>query len=598
MKRYHILSKNIIITLLRCFVFTGCAHTSLYKLGVVSYGEYTGGEKRKEVLSINLLPDETLNELSAQGVDVQAYYYIDSNCVDIEFVKDEKRLRFTVNAFSWHRKSYERFSMVTWGGVSVYDEHIAVTYDGKIYVVSLTDMKLEKTINIAGLPSNAVISNSVKTDYGWLVLFATKSSQGIAPINEKGVYIGETIILPDSYVCVYNGTQAFPVSKTHLSFSQNDNDILIYTGVGFAKDYLGRSFVIDIKTGWFAKMNYYNFAEYQDYSQHDRYTDYYIFDFETVQCEEHNPHIMAVASVDEVTEKLISYYTFDDDIIPAGFFEDGYERTYFSGYGKNEKRVETANPDMFHSMIFDFDKKTVESISAPIVTERIIDHYGDEDKWYANSDDYPYVLISRNTRYFDTDYTEYVLRCNQGEIKEKLLYTDYSQANHIRDVYFDKNGNPVIYADYDLLIYDKDMYNTTPIYRVSDYISYGKDNTESGAIRTIAGYCNYKDSMVVAYYDMPLGNDVYLNVSQDDWQLKPVYKIAVIDSKGVIKEYDTDVHVLKFGENICGVEITVDNIYTVRIKSNFNHANKKTYFEGTLNLETGKYSPVIKFALQ
>lgn len=598
MKRYHILSKNIIITLLRCFVFTGCAHTSLYKLGVVSYGEYTGGEKRKEVLSINLLPDETLNELSAQGVDVQAYYYIDSNCVDIEFVKDEKRLRFTVNAFSWHRKSYERFSMVTWGGVSVYDEHIAVTYDGKIYVVSLTDMKLEKTINIAGLPSNAVISNSVKTDYGWLVLFATKSSQGIAPINEKGVYIGETIILPDSYVCVYNGTQAFPVSKTHLSFSQNDNDILIYTGVGFAKDYLGRSFVIDIKTGWFAKMNYYNFAEYQDYSQHDRYTDYYIFDFETVQCEEHNPHIMAVASVDEVTEKLISYYTFDDDIIPAGFFEDGYERTYFSGYGKNEKRVETANPDMFHSMIFDFDKKTVESISAPIVTERIIDHYGDEDKWYANSDDYPYVLISRNTRYFDTDYTEYVLRCNQGEIKEKLLYTDYSQANHIRDVYFDKNGNPVIYADYDLLIYDKDMYNTAPIYRVSDYISHGKDNTESGAIRTIAGYCNYKDSMVVAYYDMPLGNDVYLNVSQDDWQLKPVYKIAVIDSKGVIKEYDTDVHVLKFGENICGVEITVDNIYTVRIKSNFNHANKKTYFEGTLNLETGKYSPVIKFALQ
>lgn len=598
MKRYG-LFKNIAMVLLRCFVLTGCTNTIMHRPDVISYGEYTGGERRKEILNVNLFSGQTLKELSAQGVYVQTYDYVDSDSlVDIEFIKDEKILRFTVNTHTWHRKSAEWFYIITWGGVSVYDGHIAVTYDGNIYVISLSDFKVEKILNVVGLPSNAVISNSLKTDYGWLVLFSTKDRQGFAPLNEKGVYIGKTIPLPDSYVSSYNGTEAFSVSQTNLSFAQDNDDIIIYSGLGFKYSHFGRSYVLNTKTGWFAKMNYYNFAEYQNYSQHDRYTDYYIFDFETVQCEEHNPHIMAVVAVDEVTEKLISYYTFDDDIIPAGFFEDGYERTYFSGYGKNEKRVETANPDMFHSMIFDFDKKTVESISAPIVTERIIDHYGDEDKWYANYDDYPYVLISRNTRYFDTDYTEYVLRFNQGEIKEKLLYTDYSQANHIRDVYFDENGNPVIYADYDLLIYDKDMYNTAPIYRVSDYISYGKDNTESGAIRTIAGYCNYKDSMVVAYYDMPLSNDIYLNVSQDDWQLKPVYKIAVIDSKGVIKEYDTDVHVLKFGENICGVEIMVDNIYTVRIKSNFNHANKKTYFEGTLNLKTGKYSPVIKFALQ
>ena len=93
MKRYG-LFKNIAMMLLRCFVLTGCTDTIMHRPDVISYGEYTGGERRKEILNVNLFSGQTLKELSAQGVYVQTYDYIDSDSlVDIEFIKDEKILR-------------------------------------------------------------------------------------------------------------------------------------------------------------------------------------------------------------------------------------------------------------------------------------------------------------------------------------------------------------------------------------------------------------------------------------------------------------------------------------------------------------------------
>ena len=170
------------------------------------------------------------------------------------------------------------------------------------------------------------------------------------------------------------------------------------------------------------------------------------------------------------------------------------------------------------------------------------------------------------------------------------------------DTGFLQNNDVYVYTYEDFVIFDTDMSNSTPIYRLTDYFPMGDKPIDGVNYRYLmaARRDPVSKSVLIIYwddlYDDEHYEDRFIDYQNNGWQLKATYKVALINPDGTIGYiHDTGVNVLaNFG--LRPVSMYLESGDSLRIYS-WANSHRYTYFEGRLNLTTGEYQSIKDFDL-
>ena len=164
---------------------------------------------------------------------------------------------------------------------------------------------------------------------------------------------------------------------------------------------------------------------------------------------------------------------------------------------------------------------------------------------------------------------------------------------------FFQNGDVYLY-DYDAFnIYDTDMNNPDPVWRLTDYFTLGDNIAEVVGYRYLmAARRDPQDKSVsIIYFDYPdveSRKDAYIDYEKDDMKLKATYHFARISADGKVDfDYDTGVNAL-LSHNLIQVSIYPENNGNMHFYG-WSQSHQYIWFEGSINPQTGAYTPIKEF---
>jgi len=164
---------------------------------------------------------------------------------------------------------------------------------------------------------------------------------------------------------------------------------------------------------------------------------------------------------------------------------------------------------------------------------------------------------------------------------------------------FFQNGDVYLY-DYNAFnIFDADMNNPDPVWRLTDYFPLGKDVEKGVDYRYLmAARRDPQDKSVsIIYFDYPdveSGIDAFIDYEKDDMKLKATYHFARISADGKVDfDYDTGVNAL-LSHNLIQVSIYPENNGNMHFYG-WSQSHQYIWFEGSINPQTGAYTPIKEF---
>ncbi len=293
-------------------------------------------------------------------------------------------------------------------------------------------------------------------------------------------------------------------------------------------------------------------------------------------------YLMAVSQQDGKTRKVYS----DVDLNP-GFAYDGSWGTNYRVYSIRDGEITMECNYTGQKITFDFDSGTADS--SYTVSEWML------EDWYklTDSPDGKYALYSVcHSGGGDISYSNILLVDNRTK---QMKYIDYIGGMYGggSDVGFFSNGDVYLLRRDDFKVFTTDMDDEGPEFCLADKYSFG-DYVDGGkkARWLVAARRDPQDYTYIAVYAQVSREreDIML----DEWRMDGTYKVGFFDAYGrLIKEYDTGVDALmsSFGLVPVNMWLSGENLHMYGFVKNTDNR----YFEGYMNINTGKYTPVKSF---
>lgn len=472
---------------------------------------------------------------------------------------------------------------VYWGSLNAADNEIILTSLNDIYIIDINKMSVKNTgFEISGINGgNYYLGDTVKkgdeyitccydelTDKNKLITFASDGSlKQVAETTYN--FFGRKCTGPD-----YAPYPLYLDSKTELFFMDKEENFLA------EKDKSGGVYVCNLQTGEF----------------------FYYREILDVTTAAGRVVLRGRESVREQKDlgKTAALYdengvitdSFETDITPHHCFGESYylERSNLS--------LETAQPE--DNVFVVFNPYFAQQITLNFNTKTARAEYIYDERWLCEetslSPDGKYAIVTGSYNGAGDVY----FRDNALLEKETGKMKHIGQTGGMyggRETGFLKNGDVYCYGFVAFDIYDCNMDNPNPVWRLGDFIPLGKTEAGEGnfvrylmAARRDPG----NKSVTAVYFDLPEtdnSSDLYADYEKDTVRLKATYRILRISQSGVI-EYDCDTGCNVLSPNgFVRVSIYPEDNENMHIYGwLINHNN--IWFEGSINLTDGKYTAI------
>ena len=598
--------KKLIISLLAtALLFTACGQrqtTAQLKnpanIEINSYSADKTAEnvKRREFISSiaveDMLSETRLYTLKAAGIDVQITN-VEENAdstltVTISLTNSAGRtLLLPVTAMLDYNSYGDGFhgEKLYWGSLNVRDNEAILTTLNDVYLVDIGKMKLkETTFDISGLNNgDYYLGDTIKRDDEYITCFyGLKADNGFLIFNSDGslkqlVQTEYNFLGRHSAPSEYEPYALDLDAKTELFFINKEETFLA------EKEEHGGSYVCNLQTGEFF---YYR-------TRLDATVD--------------NGKIALIAmeqprSMESCGEIVILYNekrNIADSFLTSVKLHNSFgEPYYLESENLSLEITETADrvytvyhPYAAQQLVLDFNAQTAQA-------EYIYDRRWKYHITETSADGKFSIVTGSRYGVGDVSYEANVLMENSTG-KMKYIGETGGMYGGRNETGFFHNGDVYLY-DYNIFnIFDTDMNNSQPVWRLTDYFSLGKD---------VAGGIGYRylmaarrdpldKSVSIIYFDYPdveNNKDAYADYEKDDMKLKATYHFARVSADGKTEfDYDTGVNVLA-GYNLIQVSIYPESNGNMHFYG-WSRSHQYIWFEGSINQRTGIYTPIKEF---
>ncbi len=556
-------------------------------------------EKRSNFISSiikeHLLPADRLTDLYRAGLEVEVISTEENAdhtlLITIQIKNSNGRtLNLPVTAMLDYNTYGDGFHSETlyWGSLNIAGDELILTTLNDIYVIDTDKLDL-KDISFDTTPisnNNYYLGDTVKKGDDYITSFIKEpdSKNGLILFNSNGT-IKQVIETDYRFLGrIFDHTDYEPYAldlDTHnqLFFIDKEQNLLA------DKDYYGGSYVCNLQTG--------EFIYYRN-----------IFNVPVTDGSIQLISLETPSNLQKIGEIAVLYNT-------EGGIKDSFQTQvplhpsfseYYHYYMESKnlslditmtgQNVFTVyNPYCAQQIVLDFTSYTAQS-------DYIYDSRWD-CKPVATSADEKYSIVTGS--YYgggDASFQANVL-LERATGKMKYIGETGGMYGGDNETGFLKNGD-VYFYDYDAFnIFDTDIANTEPIWRLTDYIPMGENTGKNISYRYLmAARRDPEDKSVsIVYFDYPDVEDTrnaYADYEKDDMLLNATYHFARISQNGHIEfDYDTGVNVL-LGFNLIPVSIYPENNGNMHFYG-WSNSHKYIWFEGSINTQTGQYSPIKEY---
>lgn len=443
--------------------------------------------------------------------------------------------------------------------------------------------KLPVSFELDALGKKRCVTGCTKRNDGYACTYYTETEKGIAFFDNSGAYRKRYLINPSDFSDSYRREVLIAWQKDNLS---NRNAEIIPT---FRNDLVflneketvlrcGSSGTYAADEGQIVSSTILADAE----CSRGRLTVYKVGRTDMNE-QKLSYYLVAVRQYQGKTQKLYC----DIDVNPGfGFGGD----TDGENYWVNSSRDGVINLNCNYTgqkITFDFNRMAAESIY--VASDRMILK---KDSLTISPDKKYSLFAVCHSGGGDISYSNILLKENStGQLK----YIDYLGGMYGggSEAGFFSNGDVYVLKMDDFKVFNTDMNSQQPIFCLSDKYPFG-DYVDGGtkARWLLAARRDPKDYTYIAVYaEVSRENG---KIALDEWRLNGTYKVGFFDAYGrLIKEYDTGVDVLMsaFGLVPVNMWLSGENLHMYGFVKNTDNR----YFEGYININTGKYTPVKNF---
>ena len=600
--------KKLIISLLAItLLFTACSQQQTtaqlakpINIEVNSFSTEKTAEnvKRSEYISSitvdNMLSQNRLSALKTAGIDVQITNVEENTdttlTVTLALTNSKGRtLLLPVTAMLDYYNSYGDIfhgEKLYWGSLDVQDDEIILTTLNDIYIVDAGKLKLKETVFDTGslTDSDFYLGDTIKKDDEYITCFykLKGDKNGFLIFNSDGSL--KQFVETDYNFLARNfkPSENEPYfldldAKTELFFIDKEQTLLA------ERDEYGGSYVCNLQTGEF----FYYRTKLNEAVDGGRIA---LITMEPPRSMKDSWEI--AIQYDEngnITDSFLTsvelHYSFD-------------EPYYLESENLTLEITETADkiytiyhPHAAQQLMIDFNSQTAQA-------EYIYDQRWNYEVWETSADGNFSIVTGSRHGGGDVVYEANVLMENSTG-KMKYIGETGGMYGGRNETGFFQNGDVYLY-DYDAFnIYDTDMDNPDPVWQLTDYFTLGDNIAEGVGYRYLmAARRDPQDKSVsIIYFDYPdveSGIDAYIDYEKDDMKLKATYHFARISADGKIDfDYDTGVNVL-LSHNFIQVSIYPENNGNMHFYG-WSQSHQYIWFEGSINPQTGAYTPIKEF---
>jgi len=414
-----------------------------------------------------------------------------------------------------------------WGRLKIFGDDIVITNMNIARVLSLDNAFMTKTaMDLSFLDEiGGYALNVAPVADGYVYSYYSNTDCGIAIYSDDG-RMSRKITLADEGV-----TNSFATVKNIFNIETTP---LIYTS-GNGMIYLaGAEYSVGGKNAYLYDMtNDISYGRSRIFMNQDLVSDGIRYALQYFYNEATGDMIFTAAKSD--SEKITDFMIFDEDPrIPS--FAHYIDQSLKLDENGN-LRFDCAGAGL--SLTVDFEQGVVTkqfNITEDLLGEKL---YTSQDKKYS-------LYEFAHFNYPNMSTANIALKEeNTGEIKYIGLMDILSGEVSTPDTGFFSNGEVYLLTGSDFKIFDRDMENTRPVFRISDNFELGYNAVREGTDRYLCAVRRNADkSFYVVYYDYNwMDNDRYTegNVMSE---LKATYQIALLDKDGnMISTHDTGVNV-------------------------------------------------------
>ncbi len=558
-------------------------------------GEHTE-EKRSEYISSvsaeNMLSENILDELKTAGIElavIKAEENTDSTLLITLQLKNDKGyiLNLPITAMLDFETYGDGFQSVKlyWGSLNLQDNELILTTINDIHIIDINKMTIKDTdFEIYGINNgDYYFGDTIKRseEYITCCYAEMENKNRLLVFNSDGSF--KQLIETEYNFFGRMSSTSFRIpyaldldAKTELFFIDKEETLLA------EKDEYGGSYVCNLQTG--------------EFFYYDIKLDEAIANGGIALISMEKPHtgedVGAVAALynekgqitDSFSAMVEFHYTFDEDY----YMESNNLSLVIEETDDNVYTV--YHPYVAQQVMLDFNTETAQ-------TEYIYDLRWNYDVMETSADGEFSIVTGSYYGGGDAYYCANVLMENSTG-KMKYIGETGGMYGGRNETGFFRNGDVYLY-DYDAFdIYDRDMNNPDPVWQLTDYFPLGNNIDGVGYRYLMAARRDPQDKSVsIIYFDYPdveSGRDAYINYEKDDMKLKATYHFARISADGKTEfDYDTGVNAL-LAYNFIQVSIYPESNGNMHFYG-WSQSHQYIWFEGSINTQTGVYTPIKEF---
>ena len=599
------MKKFLISFLTAALLFTACGQQETtaqlkqpanIEISSFSADKTASNTKRSEYISSitidNMLSENRLSELKTAGINAQVRTVTENDdstlTVTLALTNSKGRtLLLPITAMLDYNSYGDGFhtEKLYWGSICMRDNEIILTTLNDVYLIDADRMKLKETcFDTSNLSSDDFyLGDTIKKGDEYITCFyGLTSGNGFMIFNSDGSL---KQILETGYKILgrYNSPSEYEPygldldTKTELFFVDKEKTLLA------EKDENGGSYICNLRTGEFL---YYR-NKFNVPVDNGRIT---LISMET-------PNSMD--SFGEIATLYDESGNITDSFLTSVKLHDAFGVSYYLESEKltleiteNAKKVYTIYcPYSAQQLVLDFDAQTAQA-------EYIYDNRWNYKVRETSADEEFSIVTGAMYGAGDVYYEANVLLENATG-KMKYIGETGGMYGGRRETGFFQNGDIYFYSYDAFNIFDTDMSNPDPIWRLTDYLHLGENAAEGAEYRYLmAARRDPRDKSVsIIYFDYPAVEDIrdaYVNYEEDNVTLKATYHFARITADGKTEfDYDTGVNVLR-GFSLVRVSIYPEDNGNMHFYG-WSNSHKYIWFEGSINPQTGVYTPIKEY---
>lgn len=463
--------------------------------------------------------------------------------------------------------------------IDVTDSFITLVNGQQVTVLDIYSLEKQPVeFDLSLLGEGRIVPSCTRGDGRYAFAYYTENEKGIAFYDLDGGYINRVVVNgPDSASGLIISNRPSDTSRYNVSVISFVDTGLIFLNEEQTLIHCGRGYCLNTETAEIT-----NDAIVTDSVwDNGRLTVYKVYRRRPADGQREY-YLMAVSQQDGKTRKVYS----DVDLNP-GFAYDGGRKINYRVYSIRDGEITMECNYTGQKVIFDFNSGTADSMYT--VSEWML-----EDRYkLTDSPDGNYALYSAcHSGGGDISYSNILLVNNRTK---QMKYIDYIGGMYGggSDAGFFSNGDIYVLKRDNFKVFTTDMEEEGPEFCLADKYSFG--NYVDGGKKArwlVAARRDPQDYTYIAVYARVSREreDIML----DEWRMDGTYKVGFFDAYGrLIKEYDTGVDALmsSFGLMPVNMWLSGENLHMY----GFVKSTDNRYFEGYININTGKYTPVKNF---